>query len=195
METLIPIILKYKYLIIFPMALAEGPILAITCGFLLSLGLLNFWLIYGILIAGDIIPDSIYYFIGKQSKKSQFISKYIDKLGINKKSGALGTMWQKYTVKMMFVTKLTYGLSAALLVTAGIIAIPFRKFISLSTLVSFVQYAVFLGLGFYLGQSYNTFFKYVKDAQIILTAVIILLAIIYYTGITRLGERFEKTIE
>ena len=56
--------------------LAEGPVLAIIIGFLIHQGYLAFLPSYIILIFGDIIPDSAYYYLGRLGKHKNIIEKY-----------------------------------------------------------------------------------------------------------------------
>jgi membrane protein DedA with SNARE-associated domain len=56
---------KYKYWLIFPIVIIEGPIIVVISGFLVYLGFLNAYITYIILVIGDSIGDSMYYAIGR----------------------------------------------------------------------------------------------------------------------------------
>ena len=73
----VALILAYKYLILFPLALVEGPVIAIVAGFLIRLGYLDLSAAYLIMCAGDFFPDTAYYYIGKLAHSKQ----WIDRLG------------------------------------------------------------------------------------------------------------------
>ena len=64
-------LIQYKYIVLFPIMVFEGPIITILAGFLSSLGYLNIFIAYGIVVMGDIVGDSLYYAAGRWSK--QFI--------------------------------------------------------------------------------------------------------------------------
>ncbi|MBI2023871.1 VTT domain-containing protein [Candidatus Giovannonibacteria bacterium] len=193
MESLIPLLLKYKYLILFPIAAFEGPVVAFTAGFLVSQGYLNFFITYVILIFGDIIPDSTYYSLGRFAEGNAFASKYARKIGLTpRRLEAMKKLWHKHTAKTMIITKLAYGLSTPLLIASGYAKIPFKKFITYSTLQSLVQYAIFLFLGFYFGNSYDLIFKYFNNVQMIVAAAVIIFAIIYYAGTITLKKVIAK---
>ena len=55
----------YKYLAILPLAVLEGPVLAVVCGFFIAKGELFVFFVYPILILGDIIGDTIFYTLGR----------------------------------------------------------------------------------------------------------------------------------
>ena len=67
---IIQYILAYKYLILLPFSIIEGPFLAVICGFLVTTKILNPWIVLPIVIVGDIIGDSILYFVGRTGKKA-----------------------------------------------------------------------------------------------------------------------------
>jgi membrane-associated protein len=81
LSKLIPWLIRYKYAVIFPIAIFEGPVITIITGFLVSLGYLNFWLAYAVIILGDLVGDSGYYFFGKYGR-STVVKKYGHKVGI-----------------------------------------------------------------------------------------------------------------
>ena len=68
MEHIIQLLYGFKYLFLFPLAVVEGPILAIIAGFLCMEGILNPFIVYPIIILGDIIGDSLVYALGRWGK-------------------------------------------------------------------------------------------------------------------------------
>ena len=76
-------IILYRYVLIFPLAFFEGPMITIIAGFLLSLGYFNFWLLYCIIILSDIAGDITLYAVGRYWGKA-FIRKFGHYVGITK---------------------------------------------------------------------------------------------------------------
>jgi len=66
-------LLQYRYLALFPLACIEGPILALVVGFMVHLGYFSFIPAYFIMVLGDFVPDSVYYFIGRFGDKEKLI--------------------------------------------------------------------------------------------------------------------------
>jgi membrane protein DedA with SNARE-associated domain len=180
MESLIPLILQYKYLIIFPLAVVEGPVLALTCGFLIYLGYLEIIPTYLVFIAGDVVPDIVYYFIGHFGSKSKLVAKYKLRWGIIYNNlGVIERLWEKHTGKMMLLSKFAFGLSAPLLVSAGLVGMSFRKFISSTLPISIINYAAILTIGYYLGHSYQLAEKYLQYSGIVVTVLLVLFIVGY----------------
>jgi len=81
MEHILALLIEYKYFILFPLAAIEGPIVSLAAGFLIHTGHLSFIPTYLIFILGDVIPDCLYYYLGKFGDKKQILQKYISKDG------------------------------------------------------------------------------------------------------------------
>jgi membrane protein DedA with SNARE-associated domain len=180
MQPALILLLKYKYLLLFPLAAFEGPIISVLVGFLVYSGVLNFWLAFIILIFGDIIPDTIYYYLGYFSDRSKFFQKHFfnSKFFINN-STLIKKIWTEHAFKTMFFSKLAYGLATPFLISAGIIKIPYKKYISYTIPITCFQYGAFMGIGYYLGKSYESAFKYINDFYIVMAFMVIIFLIIY----------------
>ena len=177
---IIALIIHYRYWIVFPLACFEGPILAFIVGTLIALGYFNPIVVYMVLILGDVIPDAIYYFLGRYGENKPFVKRIIEKAGVSSEHfDVLRRLWYKHTAKTMFFTKVAYGLSTPLLVSGGFVRVPFSKFFLYSLGMSFLQYAVFLSLGYYFSNSFQLVSKSFERIQIFIAAVVIVAAAYY----------------
>lgn len=173
------LIIKYKYLILFPLAAIEGPVVALAAGFLVFAGYLDFLPAYAIMLLGDLIPDTFYYYIGRFGHKKELIIKYSYLKIISRHFSALEHLWAKHGLKTMFLSKLAYGLSTPLLISAGLVKMPLRRFISYAFPVTVTQYGIIMVIGFSLGHSYQTADKYIHNASIFIAAILVLLVVAY----------------
>ena len=189
------LLLRYKYLILFPLAAFEGPIISLLVGFLAYSGILNFWLAFIVLIFGDIIPDTIYYYLGYVSDRSKFIQKHFlnSKFFVNN-STLVKKFWTEHTFKTMFFSKLAYGLATPFLISAGIVKMPYRKYISHTIPITCFQYAVFMGIGYYLGKSYESAIKYINDFYFII-ALMVIISIIIYVSVVKYARKEIISLE
>ena len=80
MASVLALLIQYKYLILFPIIVIEGPFATIVSGFLVSLGIFNVFIAYPIIILGDLASDSIFYFVGRFGSKS--INKWMLYFGV-----------------------------------------------------------------------------------------------------------------
>ena len=196
MPDALQLLLTYKYWILFPLACFEGPVVALLAGFLVSLGYLNPFISYIILVFGDIIPDGLYYLTGRYGDPKKFIEKYGKHLGLKHSTfEAIEDLWHTHGKKTMLFTKFAYGLSTPFLISAGLVRLPVRRFFLYTISISMTQYIVLLVVGFYLGNSYRTMADYIGYAEIFVAVLGVAVITIYYFLRKRLKEElteFEK---
>jgi membrane protein DedA with SNARE-associated domain len=193
--TLISLILAYRYWILFPLACLEGPILALVIGFLVHLGYFDILPAFLLMCAGDFFPDNIYYYLGRIGQQKNFLEKYGTRLKfVTDNFAMIEKLWKDHSLKMMFLSKLAYGLSTPLLISAGLAKMPFRKFVTQAFIVTLFQYGVILTLGYYLGYSYVYAAKYIKLVSVIL-ALVLVIFIFTYVNIQKYAKRQLKKLE
>lgn len=179
-ETLAHLIETYRYGVFIPLAFIEGPIVSFVAGTLAAVGYLNVYLALAILFARDIIIDSACYFFGRFAKNKSFTKRILSKLSVS--DGQLDevrTLWEKHGVRTMFLSKLSYGISAAFLIVAGMVEMPFNKFFKYAALVAVVQYGTLFFLGYFFGSAFGSLYAIFTNIQYVI-AVISVLAIAYY---------------
>ncbi|NQV88325.1 MAG: DedA family protein [Parcubacteria group bacterium] len=180
MDQISLIILKYKYLALFPLAAFEGPIIALVVGFFVYLGYLAFIPAYCVLILGDLVPDVIYYYIGRFGHKQKFIEKYGSRFDVISDNFELvEKLWQNHGWKTMFFSKLAYGLSTPFLISAGLVRMPFKRFISYTIPVTLFQYGIIMVLGYYLGSSYIVASKYIEYGAFVIAGLVVVFVLVY----------------
>ena len=189
----ISLILTYRYLILFPLACIEGPILALVVGFLVHLGYFDVIPAFLLMCAGDFFPDITYYYIGYFGHKKNFLEKYGSKSRfVYNNFPTIEKLWHEHTFKTMFLSKLAYGLSTILLITAGLSKMTFKKFVLYAFPITLFQYMVIMSLGYFLGYSYTYATKYIELVGIVL-ALVLVAFIFGYIRIQKMAKKeFEK---
>jgi len=175
------LIIDYRYLILFPIVVFEGPIITVIAGFLASLGQLNLYIAYFIVIFGDLTGDSIYYAIGRFGKE-KIISHLGGRFGLSDvRINDLEKHFEGNGGKTMLLGKLSHGVGAAFLVAAGIAKMPFRRFFWYNFLGTLPKSLILIVIGYYYGQAMAKINSYLEFAAIIfLTAGIIFLVFYFY---------------
>ncbi|MFA5172858.1 MAG: VTT domain-containing protein [Candidatus Paceibacterota bacterium] len=159
MDQTVALIIQYKYLILFPLVIAEGPILTVICGFFITSGFLNFFPTFLIVIVGDIIGDSFYYSLGRWS------GKYLDKLKkifkITEENFLKAkSYFNTHHKKALFFSKLLHGLGFTGLIAAGNLKVPYRRFFITCFSITLIQSSVFFTIGLLFGNAYLEIGKY-----------------------------------
>jgi len=176
MASILLLLAKYKYLILLPIAILEGPFAAIIAGFLSSSGIFNIFLVYLFLVAGDMIGDSFYYFLGRLSDSS--VAKHGHHFGITtEKLESAKNYFSNYHHRALIISKLAYGIGVTGLIAAGILKIPYKRFMKTCAYIAVIQSACLVLIGFIFGHAYLQIEKYLNIyAKTILIISFILIA-------------------
>ena len=174
---IIALLIKYRYLLIFPIAVLEGPIISMVVGFLIYMGYLNGMAAFGLLILADLVGDSLYYFLGRFGRK-RFLHKYGHYIGMNEaRILVLEKQFEKNHWKILAVGK-TQAIGSLILVAAGVAKAPFDKFLWYNLLGSFPKVLFFILVGYFFGHGYleiNRFSGYTGWISISLSVLLVLI--------------------
>ena len=188
------LILQYKYLLMIPVAVIEGPVLSMICGVLVRLGQLNVVLTFLALATGDLIGDAMWYWLGRRYGYS-FVSRFGKYFFVTVENiETVRKLFHVYHVRILLLSKVTMGIGfpAATLFTAGLSHIPFWKFMGLNALGQIVWTGLLLGIGFFLGNLYVNVNNIIGILSIAGMMGFILLALF---GFGRyLGNRFKRAL-
>ncbi len=184
------LLITYKYWIIIPLAFFEGPMIAIMVGFLASLGYFAVIPLYLLLFLWDFARDLFFYHVGKVANHKDFLQKYGAKINLDERHFSIvSSLWYKHTNKTMLLGKLAFGLSSIILMTAGAVRLPIRRFAKSAFVISMVQYALFIFAGFYFGKFYVVLSEYVDYAGYAVAT----LAIIFIASYIFFAKRAKST--
>ncbi|HXB30749.1 MAG TPA: VTT domain-containing protein [Puia sp.] len=184
---IISLLTHYKYLVLFPLAIVEGPVLAVIAGFLCSNGFLNPLYVFPVIVFGDLIGDSICYSMGRWGMP-KFIRKIAWRLGLSPRSiGKARIYFDSNPVRTVFLSKITLGIGVAGIYMAGNARISYGKFIRVCLIASLIQYVFYLGAGLIFGNAYLQINHYIdKIASIIIISA---LGIILFISIRSLLKK------
>lgn len=195
LEGLTALILTYRYWILFPLAVFEGPFLALVVGSLAALGYFDLYLAYLVLIFGDFIPDTALYFTGRWGKRAALIEKYGHKIGMTpERFSHIERLWREHPKKTMVMSKQAIGLSGPFLVSAGLSGLSPITYYSVAIPLTLIQYAVYLFLGYHFTNSLTVLETYLGRWQIAI-GVIALSGLVYYGAATLMRRKVLAEVE
>jgi len=188
---LIPWLLAYRYLFLFPAAVLEGPIVAVIAGFLSSQDYFSISTVLATLVAGDLVGDTLYYALGRWGRVS-FIERWGKYVGVTAEHiRSVDEHFKKHAGKTLMLGKLAHGIGGAILVAAGATAVPYRKFIWFNLLATVPKSLVLVLIGYYIGQAYariGRYLDYTAWGMLILAAV----SILAYWGMRTGARTYEN---
>lgn len=180
----------YKYAIIFPIAIFEGPIIIVITGFLANLGILNVFVAYCVVVVADIIGDSLYYSIGRFGGRSTWLKKYGHFFGYSENSEKfLENHFKKHKVKTFLIAKVTHGLGGTVQIVSGIARVTYVEFLLLSLLGTIPKTLVLFVLGFYVGQSYVKIDNYLHYIAFFTLGGVILV-VLYFVVLKKITRNY-----
>lgn len=178
LSNIILLINQYGYIILFPISIIEGPIVSVIAGFLVSVSSLNGIVVFFILMAGDLVGDTLYYILGLASRHG-FVIRWGKYVGITtERVTKLEKYFKRHDWKILLIGK-TQPIGSAILFTAGMIKMPLKKFIGYNLLASVPKVLLFEFAGFYLGRVYGTLDGYTDNLAIIFGTITFVLITIY----------------
>ncbi len=178
------------YLIIVVLAIIEGPFLSLTSGALLFAGYFHFWPLYFSLMLGDLIGDVGWYTIGYWWGH-RFVARFGQYFDLTEKHiNKVKEIFHRHHEKILFFSKTTNGLGLALaiLFTAGLSHIPFRRYLAINFMGQLIWSGLLIAIGYSFGNLYVTINSVIGKAFLVIVVVILLL------GIIRLIRQLQRKI-
>ncbi len=192
-EHLSELIIAYRYWILIPLSFIEGPVVAFVAGALASLHYFNIAVLAAIFFIRDIGLDVAYYALGYFCHRAGFVQRILKKLRITEGHlDGIRRLWNRHPLRTMFIGKLSYGIAMAFIVVAGMIKMPFGRFLKYGSVVAVAQYGTLLLLGYFLGSAFSgTVLRIIQSLEYVLLGGAIL-TIGYYIFSLRIRREFLK---
>lgn len=177
---LISELIKYKYFLLYPGAVFEGPVITVIAGFLASLGYFNIFAAYAVIVIGDLTGDALHYAVGFWGRE-KFVKRWGRYIGIDEKRVIkLENGFRKHGGKVLFVGKISHGVGGAFLVAAGLAKMPFWEFIWSNAIATFLKSLILLLIGFYFGEFIEKINSFLELIGLIFVGIAIIVGLIYF---------------
>jgi len=175
---ILQLLTNYQYLILFPVSIIEGPIITIISGFLVAQGIMNMFVVYGIIVVGDIIGDTIAYGIGRYGvNKLRRLNAFLRITP--KKMKDAEKFFDIHQHKAIIFSKVFHGVGTLGLIAAGMLKVQYPRYLSSCFKVSLLQSAFLLILGVFFGHMYTQLSKYL-DYFAAIVGVVFIVAVVFY---------------
>ena len=199
---IIHLISQTGYLAVFLLMTLESALLPIPsevtmpfAGFLVSKGILNFWLVVFIGALGNLTGSLIAYFIGNLLEEKIILSlirKYGKFILISEDEYTRAVKWfEKFGSPIAFFSRLVPAVRTFISLPAGIAEMNLIKFIAYSFAGSFLWSAVLTWVGLSLGSNWESIHPYFQKFQYAIVALVAL-AILWYINHKLKIIKFKK---
>ncbi len=190
--------MNHGYSAIFLLVLLEGPIVTIISSFFASMGYLNVFILYPLIVFSDIVGDVIWYYIGYLGKNLTD-RRFVKYIGLNpgKLQGfkRLIKKFRKNQGMVLFTAKLTHAVGFPFLIASGAFRLDIKRFMLFNFLAALPKTLFFMVIGYYLGKASNiigSYLRYSTLAGIILLAAAIGIYLLIQKYSRRLLKKYEE---
>ena len=178
-DSLVHVMQNYGLWLVGPMAIIEGPIVTVISAYLAKLGYMTLPGVYLVCVAGDLIGDAMYYWIGRAGPKL-LPERWLIKLGINAaRQMALEGHFAEKGGRTLLLGKWTHSMGLPIMLASGAARMNFSTYMGYNVIGTIPKTAVFVGVGWFLGSAYTAVDTWIWRASLGLTlaAAVILLFI------------------
>jgi len=197
-EFLIQLFVHHSYAVygfIVITASAEGPILSIIGGILLKMGYFSLFPLYGALMFGDLIGDTVWYSIGFYFGHG-FVSRFGKYFNVTEERILkVEEIFHRYKNSILFISKISNGLGFAIvtLLAAGMVKIPFRRYILINLSGQFIWSGLLIAVGYFFSHLYSqldTLF-----GRLSLVALFVFLLVLFLGARNYARSKIEESVE
>ncbi len=142
---------NWAYLLLVVLVAVEGPIATLVAAVAASAGYLNPLLVFAFAAAGNALADTVWYLLGYLGK-TEWIVHHGRWLGIRPEHVQ---RWERdmhtHAGRILFIAKLTLGFMVPMLVAAGLVRVPWRRWFGVLIIAETIWTGGLVLAGFYLG--------------------------------------------
>lgn len=184
---------EHKYIFSFIAALLEGNFIMLLGGALLRFGYFNFFGLGAVLVGGYFLNGVFWYVVGRIAGHA-IVEKWIKRFRIGKKiADKLENYFQDHSIRTIFITRVTYGISMFSFLIAGSLKMNLKKFFTVSLAATIVWVLVVGGIGYGFGAGFQTLSKIAKGITIGVTAILFVLIILISLSFVYWMRYFART--
>jgi len=155
-----------------------GEIFFIPGALLAGAGVLNIWIVSGVLIAGGVLGDSTSFAIGRRYGASFFNEHNKVFNYTNYRKGM--AFFEKYGTKSIFFARLLGPVSWITPFLAGVYKVPYPTFLPYNIAGVTVGIGQFLVVGYFFGANYQAILSVFRRDALVVAAISILVLAAYY---------------
>ncbi len=139
---------------------------------------LDLWLAFGACMIGALLGDSVMYAIGRFFGRGLMRHKWFSKIVTPEAEARTERLIRKHGLKVFFVARFLVGVRAPMYVAAGIMRLPFARFLVIDGICATIVVGIVYWLSYFMGNSFRAFFEDAHEWAKWLTIALIAIAAI-----------------
>ena len=164
---------NHGYWLLYFLVIIEGPLTTLIAGSLSALGVMNWFVVWLISVAGDLTMDLILYSFGFFAHKpiGQFLQRHPR---LHAKQEKVKKFFHRHGGKLIFFVKISTGLCYLTFITAGMTKMSLRKFLFFSFLGGLIWSGFLVAVGYFYGNLYERFNDYIEKSGLLILSLVTL---------------------
>ena len=181
-------LLQYKYVVLFLSIIIEGPIVTMFAGLAVAGGIMNFWLAYAAILAGEVGGDVLYYALGYWGREKLLLKyKWLTRIFLPEVK-KIERLFEKHPAKTLIISKITHVIGLPFLIAAGIARYNLARFSLYDFIATVPKSLALLAVGYFFSQAIATVDRDIRTATVIVSVFLI----IFGAGYIAIGKYFYK---
>lgn len=169
-DTIQQIIAAHGLILLFPIAVLEGPIVTVIAAWLARDGLMNITAVYAVCVMADLVGDGVFYWLGRHGLSPAFQRR----LGLSpNRRRVLKAHFRTRGARIVILGKLTHSAGLAVLLAAGASRMKFGPFLIWNLLATLPKTLVFLLIGYLFGGAASRVESWIGKASLAAAALVI----------------------
>ncbi len=192
-NSVLKLLYEHRYVFAFLGALFEGTFIMILSGVLFRFGYFNFFDLMVVLTAGYFLNGVMWFVLGRIAGHT-IVDKWIKHFKAGRKfADKLETYFENHSSKMIFWTRITYGISMFSFMIAGSLKMNWKKFVSISLLAAIGWVLLVGGIGYGFGASLQSLSTVTKGVTVGISLTIVIVIILFAISIVYWLRCFART--
>lgn len=165
LESTLHAIESYGLVVLFLVTIIEGPIVTVIAGYVASLGYLNIFAVYPVVVVADLVGDSICYVLGRFGHDF-VLTRWGSRFGVTPaRMEKLEQHFRSNGGKTLVIGKLTHSAGFIILISAGASRMFYGTFLWFNLLGTLPKSLFLLVVGYTLGYAYMDIDLYISRAS------------------------------
>jgi len=178
---LIQILTDYGYIIVFLGTIFAGELVILAAVFLASLGILNIYLVILFGLAGIVVSDNLWYWVGTRlNNRFEGLKQYFYTTKYQQKINSFKNKFDNNYSKFLVMSKFVYGLRVLTILTSGYQKIPYKKFVLFNLIGTLSWMIIIVFLGYVMGVSWHYLGQFSSSARYYVLFGLLILFVLRY---------------
>jgi len=135
---------------------------------------LYWWIMLPLCIFGVVLCDTILYLIGRYWGIRLFHSPWVRRRVLpDERRARIENNFHKYGIRILLVARLLPGIRTPVFVMAGVMKLPFNRFLLADAIYAIPGVSLFFGLAYWFTESFKRVFDKVEHARPVIVAVVL----------------------